>query len=69
MRLVGRKTFRMMEQYNKPGIDGSLAEVIGTELAVGKLFAQSGKTDHQGLSDTLDFDTDKNGIEITMRGN
>jgi integrase len=51
MQLVGRKTFGMMEQYNRRDIDGSLAEFIGAELAVGKLFTQSGKTDHQGLSD------------------
>jgi integrase len=50
MRLIGRKTFGIMEQYTKRSIDGSLAEFIGAELAVGKLFSQSGKTDHQGLS-------------------
>jgi integrase len=50
MQLVGRKTFGMMEQYNKRGIDGSLAEFIGAELAVGKIFTQSGKTNHQGSS-------------------
>jgi integrase len=38
MQLVGRKTFGMMERYNKRDIDGSLAEFIGTELAAGKLF-------------------------------
>ncbi|MDR2797352.1 MAG: site-specific integrase, partial [Treponema sp.] len=50
MRLIGRKTFGMMEQYTKRSIDGSFAEFIGAELAVGKLFSQNGKTDHQGLS-------------------
>jgi integrase len=38
MRLVGRKTFGIMEQYNKRGIDGSLAEFIGADMTVGKLF-------------------------------
>jgi hypothetical protein len=69
MRLVGRKTFGMMEQYNRRDIDGSLAEFIGAELAVGKLFTQSGKTDHQGLSDKPGYDTGNNDIEITIRGN
>jgi hypothetical protein len=50
MRLVRRKTFGMMEQYDKRGIDGSLAEFIDAELAVGKLFVQSGETDHQDVS-------------------
>jgi integrase len=69
MQLVGRKNFGMMEQYNKRGVDGSLAEFVGAELAVGKLFTQSGKTDHQGLSDRLGLDTGKDDIETTMRGN
>jgi integrase len=69
MQLVGRKTFWMMEQYNKRDIDGSLAEFIGVELTVGKLFAQSGETDHQGLSDKLGLDIGNNDIEIIMRGN
>ncbi|MDR2072817.1 MAG: site-specific integrase [Spirochaetaceae bacterium] len=69
MQLVGRKTFGMMEQYNKRDIDGSLAEFIGAELAVGKLFAQSGETDHQGLFDKLGLDIGNNDIEIIMRGN
>jgi hypothetical protein len=50
MQLVGRKTFGVMEQCNKRGIDGSLAEFIGADIAVGKLFTQSGITEHHGLS-------------------
>jgi hypothetical protein len=69
MQLAGRKTFGMMEQYNKRDVDGSLSEFIGEELAVGKLFAQSGIPDHQGLSGMAGFDTGKNNIEIPMRGN
>jgi hypothetical protein len=69
MQLVGRKTFGMMEQYNRRDIDGSLAEFIGAELAIGKLFTQNEKTDHQGLSDKSGDDTGNNAIEITMREN
>jgi hypothetical protein len=58
----------MMEQYNKRGVDGSLAEFIGAELAVGKLFTQSRKTDHQGLSDKLCLNMGKGDSEITIRG-
>jgi integrase len=68
IQLVGRNIFGMMEQYNKRGIDGSLAEFIGADIAVRKLFTQSGITEHQGLSDKLGLDTGKNDIKITMRG-
>jgi integrase len=67
MQLVGRETFGMMEQYNQRDIDGSLAEFIGADITIGKLFTQSGITDHQGLSGRMGFDTGENDIEITRR--